>query len=126
MSNSNPPPNALEQLPILQKATDAYKLWHSFLPHFPRLSRYTLGAKINTIFTAILELILTAKYADKSQKLNWINQSIVKLDSLKFFLKIAWEIKALDNKKYIRLSEPLSEIGKMIGGWRKQLLNSVT
>ena len=43
----------------------------------------------------------------------------MKLDLLKFFLQISWEIKALDNKKYITLSEKLGEIGKMIGGWIK-------
>jgi len=45
----------------------------------------------------------------------------VKLDLLKFFLQIAWEIKSLDNKKYILLSERLNEIGKMLGGWIKAL-----
>jgi predicted membrane chloride channel (bestrophin family) len=47
------------------------------------------------------------------------------LDLLKFFLQIAWEIKALDNKKYIALSEKLNEMGKMLGGWRKQLITQI-
>jgi len=101
---------------------EAYKIWHSFLPHFPRLSRYTLGAKIDAIFTDCLELLLLAKYSDKNSKLILINRAITKLDSLKFFLQIAWETKALDNKKYLHLSRPLSEIGRMLGGWRKQLI----
>ena len=37
-------------------------------------------------------------------------------------LRIAWETKALDTKKYISLSEPLNEIGRMIGGWRNKAL----
>ena len=101
---------------------EAYKIWHGFLPHFPRLSRYTLGSKIDAIFTDVLELLLLAKYSDKSNKLLLINKAITKLDSLKFFLQIAWEIKALDNKKYTHLSGPLAEIGRMLGGWRKQLV----
>ena len=36
-------------------------------------------------------------------------------------LQIAWEIKALDAKKYILLSGKLDEIGRMLGGWLKQL-----
>ena len=39
---------------------------------------------------------------------------------LKFFLQISWEIRALDDKKYIALSGYLTEIGKMLGGWIKQ------
>ena len=38
---------------------------------------------------------------------------------LKFFLQIAWEIKALDNKKYILLSDNLNKLGKMLWGWLK-------
>ena len=102
-------------MPILQKMTEAYKLWHGFLLQFPRLSKYTLGTRIDAIFTEILELLLVAKYSDK------INKAIAKLDSLKFFMQIAWEIKALDNKKFACLSRPLAEIGRMLGGWRKQL-----
>lgn len=37
-------------------------------------------------------------------------------------MQIAWEVKILDNKKYTALSIPLAEIGKIIGGWKKQLI----
>ena len=30
---------------------------------------------------------------------------------------ILWETKSLDNSKYIQLSENVSEIGRMLGGW---------
>ena len=43
------------------------------------------------------------------------------VDLLKFFLQIAWEINSLENKKFIALSEPLNEVGKMLGGWYRQL-----
>src|SRR3989344_9174534 len=119
--NPTPPSTISNDLPILQKMVEAYKSWHNFLPHFPRLSRYTLGTKIDTIFTEILELLLLARYADKNNKPLLINKAIAKLDCLKFFLQIAWEIKALDNKKFTHLSQPLIEIGRMLGGWRKQL-----
>lgn len=37
-------------LPILVKAATVYKLWHGFLKSFPRLSRYTLGVRIDSLF----------------------------------------------------------------------------
>jgi len=46
---------------------------------------------------------------------------ITKLDSLKFFLQLAWENKCLANNKYTELSEQLNEIGRMLGGWKKGL-----
>lgn len=30
-------------------------------------------------------------------------------------------MKLLDNKKYLAISAPLTEVGKMLGGWKKQL-----
>ena len=108
-------------MPVLQKCTDAYKLWHGFLTDFPRLSRYTLGAKIDALFADTIELILLAGYAPKAHKPALVQRASTKLDALKFFVQIAWEVKALDNRRYVRLSEPLNEVGKMLGGWRKQL-----
>lgn len=109
-------------LPILLKITQAYKLWHNILPHIPRLTRYSLGEKINDLFIELSELILTASYTPKELKGPVIQRASVRLDTLKFFLQIGWELKALDNKKFSELSQPLVEIGKMLGGWQKQVL----
>ncbi|MBI2012907.1 MAG: four helix bundle protein [Candidatus Colwellbacteria bacterium] len=99
-----------------------YKLWQEFLRHFPQTSRYTLGSKIDSLFLEITELLVTASYLHKDKKLPYIERAITKLDVLKFLLQVSWEIKSLDNKKYAILSEHLNEVGRMLGGWRGQLL----
>ena len=108
-------------MPVIQKLTAAYKLWHEFLPHFSKTSRYTLGEKIDALFLELTELAFLASYFYKIQKLPYVQKAVAKLDLLKFFLQISWEIKALDNKKFILLSEKINEIGKMLGGWLRQL-----
>ena len=108
-------------LPIIQKLTATYTLWHEFLPHFPKNSRYTLAEKIDLLFIEVIELAFLASYFYKAQKIPYVQKAVMKLDLLKFFLQIAWEIKALDNKKFILLSEKLNEVGKMLGGWLRQL-----
>lgn len=118
-SYNNPPPTGA--LSVIQKLTTAYKLWHEFLPNFPKTSRYTLGEKIDSLLLEVTELAFLASYFYKAQKLPYVQKAVMKLDLLKFFLKISWEIKALDNKKFILLSEKLNEIGKMLGGWLRQL-----
>ncbi len=87
------------------------------------MSRYTLGTKIDALFLDTIELILLAGYSAKDQKLAIVNRSAMKLDATKFFLQTAWELKFFDSKKYTQVSEPLAEVGKMLGGWRKQLQN---
>ncbi|MEK7651722.1 MAG: four helix bundle protein [Patescibacteria group bacterium] len=80
-----------------------------------------MGEKINLLFIELIELTLIATYSTKDRKGEIVQRASVKLDMLKYFLQIAWELKAIDNKKYALLSEPLSEAGRMMGGWRKQL-----
>ncbi len=109
-------------LPILQKITQVYKLWHAYLPHIPRLTRYSLAEKINLLFIELIELIIIATYTSRDQKISTIEKASIKLDLLKHFLQIIWELKAIDSKKLAELSTPLIETGKMLGGWKKQLI----
>ncbi len=104
----------------MQKLVHSYKLWYGFLPHLTITTRHTIGPKIDLFFTTTIEKIFIASYTSGPQKLILLKEASTTLDLLQFFLQIAWEVKAIDNKKYIELSLQLQEIGKMLGGWRKQ------
>ena len=117
---NNPPPTEVE-LPILGVLKDAYLLWHNFLPHVPRLSRYTLGVKIDELFIHILELALTAQYTKREDKLIFLQQLNRKFDALKFFITLLWTAKGLDASKYAQLSHKLSSAGIMLGGWIRKI-----
>lgn len=108
-------------LPILQKLVSVYKVWQEYLPKLSKTSRYTLGLKIDFLFIEIIEFIFKSGYSTKKIKITYLQKASLKLDLLKFFFQIFWDIKALDNKKYILLSKYLNEIGKMLGGWVKKL-----
>lgn len=122
----SPPPS--EKLPLFQKLVAIYKIWHEFLPHVSKTARHTLGSKIDILFLELSELIFTARYLPREQKGLILQKATTKLDLLKFFLQILWEIKALDSKKYIAISEHLYELGRMLGGWNRQIqaMNSVS
>ena len=91
------------------------------MPHIPKDARYTLGGKIDSSLIETIEAIFVASFLAREKKLPYVERAAMKLDLAKFFLQIAWEIKALDNKKYVLISEQLSEIGRMLGGWLRQL-----
>jgi len=115
----SPPPTT--QLPILQHLSKAYKLWQDYYQHLPQKSRFTLGAKIDSCFIETLEYIFLASITSREKKLPYLEKGSAKFDLLKFFLQLAWEIKILDNKKYSLLMDPLNNIGKMLGGWQKNI-----
>ena len=69
-----------------------------------------------------IELILLAGFTDRKNKLTVLTKFSNKLDTLKLLLQIAWELKIINNKQYLSVSAPLSEVGKMLGGWQKQVL----
>ncbi|MBI2448136.1 four helix bundle protein [Candidatus Microgenomates bacterium] len=108
---------------MITKSVEIYKLWHEFVPHFPKTSRYTLGSKIDASLIEIAESILIASQTKKELKLPHILHASTKLNLVKFFLQVTWEIKAIDGKKYIALSTKLDELGRMLGGWIKQTVN---
>jgi len=87
----------------------------------PKLSRHTLGTKIDTLFIETTEMLLLAGYAPREQKGSLLKRTSSKLDVLRFFLQLAWEMELLDNNKYRMVSEPLTEVGKQLGGWRKRV-----
>lgn len=106
---------------VLLKAKGAYSTWFLLYNDFPKNRRYVLGSKIEHYFLEFLESIFTSLYLPPQQKIVRLTIAIATLDSIKFFLQIAWEYKCIPNEKYIILSEQLNEIGRMLGGWKKGL-----
>jgi hypothetical protein len=106
---------------VLEKIKRAYIIWHSYHVILPQISRYTLGNRIDKLFIEIIESVSTATFLSREEKLLYVRISIRKLDTLKILLMMLWETKSMDNKKYIMLSEPLDEVGRMLGGWYGQL-----
>ncbi len=73
------------------------------------------------LFVEVMEMVSAAAFLPKPEKLPYLRTATRKCDTIKLLLNVLWESKSLDNKKYVALSEPLEEIGKMLGGWQGQL-----
>ncbi|MDQ1282083.1 MAG: hypothetical protein QG630_434, partial [Patescibacteria group bacterium] len=112
----SPPP------PILLKMQVVYSLWHEYIIHFPKIHRYSLGAKIDSLFVEMISDISFAYFTNKNQKLIFVQRSIKNDDVLKILLNVAKDISALKENQYILLTEKLVEIGRILGGWHNQLL----
>ncbi|MBI2062341.1 MAG: four helix bundle protein [Candidatus Yanofskybacteria bacterium] len=97
-----------------------YKIWHGYFIRLEKVNRYAIGLKIDNLFIETIEHLFIAAHKNREQKGFYLTKASDLLDMLKFILQISWEIEILDAKKYIALSNPLNEVGKMLGGWQKQ------
>ena len=124
-NNITPPRTVLQPnlIPVVLKLKDTYILWQTYARHFPKTHRYTLGSKIDDLFLTSIEYCFLASYSSLGDKIPLVDKAISRVDLIKLLLQISYEIKALDTKYYIKLGENIYDIGKMLGGWRKQLLN---
>jgi len=116
-SFSTPP----QLIPLLHKAKELYLLWYTYYKIMPKEHRYSLGRRVDTSLVEIIETITIASFLKREEKLPYVRIAIRKIDTLKIFLMILWETKSLNNSKYTQLSEIVSEIGRMLGGWNGQI-----
>ena len=108
-------------VPIFKKSYDLYKEFYICLKTFPKQDRYSLGQKSETVLTDILECLLTATGLPKAEKLPYLDKASGKLNILRIYMRLAKDIKAMDNKRYVFFQDSVDEIGRMLGGWKKSV-----
>lgn len=89
------------------------------VPHIPKGARYTIGTRIENKFLDLLELTYITYFTEKEKKSEKLSECILVLDTLKFLLTVGWEVKVISNRHFEQISIKLEEIGRMLGGWKK-------
>jgi len=92
----------------------------------PKTSRYSLGTKIDILFLDLLELLRKAVYTPIDKKIILLEAASDKIDSARFFLQLLWESKLLPSKQYITLETEIQNLGRIIGGWKKGIINKTS
>jgi hypothetical protein len=126
--NVTPPRSVLQPklIPVVLKLKNTYGVWQKYLTHFPKANRFTLGSKIDDLFLLSIEYCFLASYSSFGDKLLYIDRAISRIDLLKLLLLLAFENKDLDTKKYIEVAERLAEVGRMLGGWRREMVQKTS
>lgn len=99
-------------IPIFQKMYNFYKLIHEYRKDIPKVERYSLWPKIESACIKIIEKLLMVNQLSGTGKFSLLNNISTKIDLLRIFIRLAHEIKAIDNKKYMALHtlpQPLSD-----------------
>ena len=114
---------SLDSASILNRIKEGYFIWINIVPHISKVARYTIGFRIENKFLDLLEFSYIAYFTEKDKKVEKISDCILILDTLKFLISVAWEGKIISNKQCEDVVMKLDEVGKMFGGWKKNLNN---
>jgi len=109
---------ATNELPIIQKTYDLIKWYVPILNRLPVSFKFNLGERITTRLYDLLEDLLIAQYqANKIQKLEELNQSLV---VLRYQSRLLLDFELINLKRYEYIITQLDSIGTDLGGWLKQ------
>jgi hypothetical protein len=103
------------------KTFNFYCQLHVWIHLFPKVERFSLGARLEDSALELLEGLLHVNQLPSSLKKNALVALSAKLDVMKMLVRLALETKCVDDKKYLTLQSFLQEIGKMLGGWIRSL-----
>lgn len=88
---------------------------------FPKHERYSLGEKLENGIIETMELIILGNIQSRNFKDAYLFKANAKIEILKLLYRLAFDIKILEDKDYLKTEAHLQEIGKMLGGWIKYL-----
>jgi len=106
-----------ERFILAQKIYDLILHQQAVLNHFPKSEKFTLTAQIKN---CLYDLYKTVIRANKSRnKLQIYYEADVILDQYRMLIRIAHDMRFINNKKYMYISEKVNEIGRIIGAMIK-------
>lgn len=104
-------------IPIIQKSNDLYKLFHEYRKLVPKTDRHTIFERTDKLIIEVIMNFLEAGYATPDNKIVILQKASVRLNMVRFLIRLMKEIRSLDTKKYVTLQLLIDEMGRMLGGW---------
>lgn len=87
----------------------------------PRTEKFSIGTELKTSMYEILKYILLASKVEKEKRLELFNIVDAQIYYQRICIRILYNNKWIDMKKYQYSNELLTEIGKILGGLIKAL-----
>ena len=110
--------NELIMIPKIEKYIE-YML--TVLLKLPRTEKFSIGTEIKTSMYEMLKNVLLASKIDKNKRLQIYNIVDSHIYYQRICIRIMYNNKWIDMKKYKYSNELLDEIGKILGGLIKSL-----
>lgn len=111
----------MPESPIFARTYDML-LWLVPRTHkFPREYRFSLVQRIQDTAHGVHRALVEAAIAPEGeQKAAMLRRADVELTLLRFNVRLAHDLKLLDDGGYEHMAGMLAEIGRLLGGWQKK------
>jgi len=110
----------MKESPIFARTHDLL-LW--LIPqttnHFPRSQRFVMAKRVQDSALDFQELILEAALSNGPQRTERLVQADTKLAGLRFHLRLCHEMGLFSSCQYEHVARMITEIGRLLGGWRQ-------
>lgn len=112
----------MNDLPAQKKIYDLILWLTDRVDSFPRAKRHTLGSRMENVLYDLLETGIQARYTgDRQKKIEHLNQANIRLEMLRYFIRISHEKHLISRKQYKYAAERIDDIGRSVGGWIKDI-----
>ena len=110
---------AKQEFMVLQKVQDLMTYSYPILNQFPKAEKFSFAQDIRHCLNELLELTITEdkRYIKKTT----IENMDVCNEKLRIYVRVAHDLKYIDNHRYAVWEAKIVEIGKMIGGLLKSV-----
>jgi len=86
---------------------------------FPRSHRFVLARRVQDTALDFQEHLLEAGLSKESARTERLARADVALAKLRFYLRLCHEMQLLSLGQYEHVGRMVTEVGRLLGGWRK-------
>lgn len=111
----------MQQSPIFTKTYDLLLWLIPATTKFPREQRFVLAKAVQETALRFQEQIIEAGLAKGQTQQRALAQADVDLTKLRFYLRLCQDLKLLKSRQYRHVAELVTEVGRLLGGWRRSI-----
>jgi hypothetical protein len=87
------------------------------LDKFPKVRRFTLGERLESILLEVLEFLVEAAFSRNTAKREALKKANLRLEVLRHLWRLAHELQAISTRRYEHGAKLMNELGQQVGGW---------
>ncbi len=108
-----------QEMPIFTRTFDFLTWLLPLTNHFPKVHRFTFTHRLLNAAFDLREHLESANYVMGAKRLALLHTADHDLDRIRTYLRLAVKWGWLTPEQYHHVSEMVTEIGKLLGGWIK-------